>query len=65
MYLFEEGELRRVSDYQLVTKFIEMIDTDKEDGDEKEVNYLINERCTQLHQCSKKYSEQVLYNSEV
>ena len=38
MYLFDEGEVRRVSDiiwstarpanYQLVTKFIEMIDTD-------------------------------------
>ena len=52
MYLFDEGELRSVSDiiwstarpanYQLVTKFIEMIDTAR-DGDENKFNYLNND----------------------
>ena len=59
MYLFDEGEVRRVSDivwsytrgqpanYHLVTKFVEMINTDR-DGDEEDVNYLINDK---LHKC--------------
>ena len=55
MYLFDEGEVRRVTDiiwlytrgqpanYQIVTKFVEMIHTDRND-----VNYLIND---ELHKC--------------
>ena len=48
IYLFDEGEVRRVSNiiwcttrpakYQLVTEFIEMINADR-DGDEEDVNY--------------------------
>ena len=59
IHLFEEGEVRRVSDiiccttrpakYQLVTEFIEMIDTDR-DGDEEDIDYLIND---ELHKCIK------------
>ena len=73
MYLFDEGELRSVSDiiwstarpanYQLVTKFIEMIDTAR-DGDEDDVNYLIND---ELHKCISA-AKDILnksYNSEV
>ena len=57
MYLYDEGEVRRVSDviwsttqpakYQVVTQFIEMIDADR-DGDEEDINYLIND---ELHKC--------------
>ena len=73
MYLFEEGELRRVSDiiwstarpanYQLVTLFVEMIDTAR-DGDEDDVNYLIND---ELHRCisAAKDIPNKSYNSEV
>ena len=73
MYLFDEGEVRRVSDiiwstarpanYQLMTKFIEMIDTDR-DGEEDYVNYLIND---ELHKCISA-AKDILnksYNSEV
>ena len=73
MYLFDEGEVRRVSDiiwstarpanYQLITKFIEMIDTDR-DGEEDYVNYLIND---ELHKCisAAKDIPNKSYNSEV
>ena len=73
MYLFDEGEVRRVSDiicstarpanYQLVTKFIEMIDTDR-DGEEDDVNYLIND---ELHKCISAAKDIPIksYNSEV
>ena len=73
MYLFDEGEVRRVSDifwstdrpanYQLVTKFIEMIDTAR-DGDEDDVNYLIIDV---LHKCisAAKDIPNKSYNSEV
>ena len=72
MSLFDEGELRRVSDifwstarpanYQLVTKFIEMIDTDR-GGDENDVNYLIND---ELHKCISAAKDIPIksYNSE-
>ena len=73
MYLFDEGEVRRVSDiiwstarpanYQLVTLFVEMIDTAR-DGDEDDVNYLIND---ELHKCISA-AKDILnksYNSEV
>ena len=75
MYLFDEGEVRRVSDivwlytrgqpanYQIVTKFVEMIHTDR-DGDEDEVNYFIND---ELHKCisAAKDIPNKSYNSEV
>ena len=73
MYLFDEGEVRRVSDiiwstarpanYQLVTLFVEMIDTAR-DGDEDDVNYLIND---ELHRCisAAKDIPNKSYNSEV
>ena len=74
-YLFDEGEVRRVSDivwsytrgqpanYQLVTTFVEMIDTAR-DGDEDDVNYLINDK---LHRCisAAKDIPNKSYNSEV
>ena len=51
------AEFRRVSDvtwstarpvkYQLVTKFVEVTDTDR-DGDDEDANYLIND---ELHKC--------------
>jgi hypothetical protein len=73
MYLFDEGEVRRVTDifwstarpanYQLVTKFIEMIATDR-DGDEDDVNHLIND---ELHKCISAAKDIPIksYNSEV
>ena len=76
MYLFDEGELRRVSDiiwswynrgqpanYQIVTKFVEMIDIAR-DGDKDDVNYLIN---NELHKCisAAKDIPNKSYNSEV
>ena len=73
MYLFDEGEVRRVSDiiwsttrpanYQLVTLFVEMIDTAR-DGDEDDVNYLIND---ELHKCISAAKDIPIksYNSEV
>ena len=73
MYLFDEGEVRRVTDiiwstarpanYQLVTTFVEMIDTAR-DGDEDDVNYLIND---ELHRCisAAKDIPNKSYNSEV
>jgi hypothetical protein len=73
MYLYDEGEVRRVSDviwsttrpakYQVVTQFIEMIDADR-DGDEEDINYLIND---ELHKCIRaaKDIQNKSYNSEV
>ena len=73
IYLYDEGEVRRVVDvvwstsrpakYQVVTQFIEMINVDK-DGDEEEINYLIN---PELHQCIKAAKDipNKSYNSEV
>ncbi len=73
MYLYDEGEVRRVSDviwsttrpakYQVVTEFIEMIDADR-DGDEEDINYLIND---ELHKCisAAKDIQNKSYNSEV
>ena len=67
------GEVRRVSDviwsttrpakYQVVTEFIEMIDADR-DGDEEDINYLIND---ELHKCisAAKDIQNKSYNSEV
>ena len=58
MYLFDEGDVCRVSDiiwptarpanYQLATKFIAMIHTDR-DGDEDDVNYYLIK--DELHKC--------------
>ena len=77
MYLFDEGEVRRVSDiiwsytrgqpanYQIVTKFVDLMHTDR-DGDEDDVNYLIND---ELHKCISAsvsvYIPNKSYNSEV
>ena len=77
MYLFDEGEVPRVSDiiwsytstrgqpanYQIVTKFVEMIHTAR-DGDKDDVNYLINNK---LHKCisAAKDIPNKSYNSEV
>ena len=75
MYLFDEGEVRRVSDivwsytrgqlanYQIVTKFVEMIHTDR-DGGEDDINYLIN---YELHKCISEAKDipNKSYNSEV
>ena len=69
IYLFDEGELRSVCDiiwstarptnYQLVTKFIEMIDTAR-DGDEDDVNYLINDELHKSISAAKVIYEQVV-----
>ena len=62
MYLYDEGEVRRVVDvlwattsrpakYQVVIQFIEMINADEIiNADQENVNYLIN---AELHQCIK------------
>ena len=62
MYLYDEGEVRRVIDtvwattsrpakYQVVTQFIETINADDLiNADQDNVNYLIN---AELHQCIK------------
>ena len=62
MYLYDEGEVRRVVDvlwattsrpakYQVVIQFIEMINADEIiNADKENVNYLIN---AELHQCIK------------
>ena len=73
MYPFDEGEVRRVTDIiwstarpannQLVTLFVEMIDTAR-DGDKDDVNYLVND---ELHKCisAAKDIPNKSYNSEV
>ena len=73
MYLFDEGELRRVSDviwsttrpakYQVVTEFIELIDNEI-GGEDDDVNYLIND---EFHKCIRaaKDIQNKSYNSEV
>ena len=38
----------RSANYQLVTKFVGMFNTDSRDGDEDDVNYFIND---ELHKC--------------
>ena len=78
MYLYDEGEVRRVVDivwattsprpakYQVVTQFIETINADDLiNADQDNVNYLIN---AELHQCIKKAARDIpnmLYNFEV
>ena len=77
MYLYDEGEVRRVVDvvwattsrpakYQVVTQFIETINADDLiNADQDNVNYLIN---AELHQCIVKAARDIPnkpYNFEV
>ena len=74
MYLFDEGEVRRVSDiiwstarpakYQLVTEFTEVTDADW-DSDEEDTNYgalptMSSTSVLSVSQCSQRCSEQVV-----
>ena len=74
MYLFDEGEVRRVTDvvwsttsrparYQAVIAFVDMLDADN-GGDHEDVNYIIN---AELHHCIRgaRDIQDKSYNSEV